>query len=73
LVQVLVGQVVHRLGEPDGIGLRSEQLPQARYAPVGARPGAVTAAVDNCQVGVFMGYVRHDHALLDFRLSLPKE
>jgi len=28
--------------------------------------------VDNCQVGVYMGYVsRHDHALLDFRLSLP--
>src|SRR5262249_1592243 len=30
--------------------------------------------VDNCQVGVFMGYVsHHDHALLDFRLSLPRE
>jgi SRSO17 transposase len=30
--------------------------------------------VDNCQVGVFMGYVsRHDHALLDFRLSLPQD
>src|SRR6266704_3417548 len=30
--------------------------------------------VDNCQVGVFMGYVsHHDHALLDFRLSLPEE
>src|SRR5256886_3164412 len=30
--------------------------------------------VDNCQVGVYMGYVsRHDHALLDFRLSLPQE
>ena len=30
--------------------------------------------VDNCQVGVFMGYVSaHDHALLDFRLSLPQE
>src|SRR5216683_2568488 len=30
--------------------------------------------VDTCQVGVYMGYVsRHDHALLDFRLSLPQE
>jgi SRSO17 transposase len=30
--------------------------------------------VDNCQVGVFMGYVSdQDHALLDFRLSLPEE
>jgi DDE superfamily endonuclease len=27
---------------------------------------------DHCPVGVFMGYVsRHDHAWLDFRLSLP--
>jgi SRSO17 transposase len=30
--------------------------------------------VDNCQVGVFMGYVsHHDHVLLDFRLYLPEE
>jgi SRSO17 transposase len=30
--------------------------------------------VDNCQVGVFMGYVsHHDHVLLDFRLSLPED
>src|SRR6266536_5489616 len=30
--------------------------------------------VDTCQVGVFMGYVSdQDHALLDFRLSLPEE
>jgi SRSO17 transposase len=29
--------------------------------------------VDNCQVGVFMGYVsHHNHVLLDFRLSLPE-
>jgi len=30
--------------------------------------------VDPCQVGVFLGYVsRHDHAVLDFRLSLPED
>ncbi len=30
--------------------------------------------VDNCQVGVFMGYVSgQEHAVLDFRLSLPEE
>src|SRR5262249_58697185 len=30
--------------------------------------------IDTCQVGVYMGYVsRRDHALLDFRLSLPAE
>ena len=30
--------------------------------------------VENCQVGVYLGYVsREDHALVDFRLYLPKE
>ena len=30
--------------------------------------------VENCQVGVYLGYVsRLDHALVDFRLYLPKE
>lgn len=30
--------------------------------------------IDNCQVGVFMGYVsRHEHAVVDTRLYLPKE
>ena len=30
--------------------------------------------VDNCQVGVYMGYVtRKEHALVDARLYLPKE
>ena len=37
-------------------------------------PQHLPALVDNCQVGVFMGYVsEEDHALLDFRLSLPQE
>ncbi len=36
--------------------------------------GGHRGKVDTWQVGVFMGYVsRHDHALLDFRLSLPEE
>src|SRR6202035_2297191 len=30
--------------------------------------------IENCQVGVYLGYVsRKDHALVDFRLYLPKE
>jgi SRSO17 transposase len=30
--------------------------------------------LDNCQVGIYLGYVsRHEHALVDFRLYLPKE
>ena len=32
------------------------------------------ARYQEAQVGVFMGYVsRHDHTLLDFRLSLPED
>ena len=30
--------------------------------------------IENCQVGIYLGYVsRRDHALVDFRLYLPKE
>ncbi len=30
--------------------------------------------IENCQIGVFLGYsTRHGHALLDRRLYLPKE
>ena len=30
--------------------------------------------IENCQVGIYLGYVsRHDHALVDVRLFLPKE
>jgi SRSO17 transposase len=30
--------------------------------------------IDNCQVGIYLGYVsRREHALVDFRLYLPKE
>src|SRR6266704_1702589 len=62
LVTVLVGQVVDRLGEPDGIiAFDPSSFPKR-------------GTVDNCQVGVYMGYVsRRDHVLLDFRLSLPED
>ena len=56
--------------------LRSQQLPEARHAFGGRQTAMVRhrGKVDNCQVGVFMGYVSHvDHTLLDFRLSLPEE
>jgi SRSO17 transposase len=74
---VLVGQVVAQLGEPDGV----IAFDPSSFPKRGAHSGGVKrqwcshrGKVDNCQVGVFMGYVsRHDHALLDFRLSLPKE
>jgi SRSO17 transposase len=75
LVQVLVGEVVERLGEPDGIiAFDPSSFPKRGTHSVGVKRQwcGHRGKVDNCQVGVYMGYVsRRDHALLDFRLSLP--
>ena len=77
LVTVLVGQVVARLGEPDGIiAFDPSSFPKRGTHSVGVKRQwcGHRGKIDNCQVGVYMGYVsRHDHALLDFRLYLPRE
>jgi len=77
LVAVLVGQVADELGEPDGIiAFDPSRFPKRGAPSVGVKRQwcGHRGKVDNCQVGVFMGYVSHrDHALLDFRLSLPEE
>jgi SRSO17 transposase len=77
LVQVLVGHVVERLGEPDGIiAFDPSSFPKRGTHSVGVKRQwcGHRGKVDNCQVGVFMGYVSgQEHALLDFRLSLPEE
>src|SRR6266704_2708715 len=77
LITVLVGQVVDHLGEPDGIiAFDPSSVPKRGTHSVGVKRQwcGHRGKVDNCQVGVYMGYVsRHDHALLDFRLSLPQE
>src|SRR5206468_7569198 len=77
LIEVLVGQVVDRFGEPDGIiAFDPSSFPKRGTHSVGVKRQwcGHRGKVDNCQVGVFMGYVsRLDHALLDFRLSLPEE
>jgi SRSO17 transposase len=77
LIQVLIGQVAERLGEPDGIiAFDPSSFPKRGTHSVGVKRQwcGHRGKVDNCQVGVFMGYVsRRDHALLDFRLSLPEE
>jgi SRSO17 transposase len=77
LVDVLVGQVVDQLGEPDGIiAFDPSSFPKRGTHSVGVKRQwcGHRGKVDTCQVGVFMGYVsRHDHALLDFRLYLPRE
>jgi SRSO17 transposase len=77
LIEVLVPQVVHRLGQPDGIiAFDPSSFPKRGTHSVGVKRQwcGHRGKVDNCQVGVFMGYVCDDeHALLDFRLSLPEE
>src|SRR4029450_13008871 len=77
LITVLVGQVVEQLGEPDGIiAFAPSSFPKRGTHSAGVKRQWCShrGKVDNCQVGVFMGYVsRHDQALLDFRLYLPKE
>ena len=77
LIEVLVPQVVHRLGQPDGIiAFDPSSFPKRGTHSVGVKRQwcGHRGKVDNCQVGVFMGYVCDDeHALLDFRLYLPEE
>ena len=75
LLTVLVREVVERLGEPEGVSaFDPSSFPKRGTHLVGVKRQWCShrGKVDHCQVGVFMGYVsRHDHALLDFRLSLP--
>src|SRR5262245_32511525 len=59
LVQVLVGEVVERLGEPDGIiAFDPSSFPKRGTHSVGVKRQwcGHRGKVDNCQVGVFMGY-----------------
>ena len=77
LVKVLVGEVVEQLGEPDGIiAFNPSSFPKRGTHAVGVKRQwcGHRGKGDNCQVGVSMGYVSsHDHAVLDFRLSLPED
>src|ERR671936_1142696 len=77
LVTVLGGQVAERLGAPDGIiAFDPSSFPKRGTHSVGVKRQwcGHRGKVDNCQVGVFMGYVSgQEHALLDFRLALPEE
>src|SRR5712691_10664499 len=77
LIEILVGQVVDQLGAPDGIiAFDPSSFPKRGTHSVGVKRQwcGHRGKVDNCQVGVFMGYVSdQDHAWLDFRLSLPED
>src|SRR5882762_4094418 len=69
LIHVLVDEVADQLGEPDGIiAFDPSSFPKRGTHSVGVKRQWCShrGKVDNCQVGVFMGYVsRHDHVLLD--------
>jgi SRSO17 transposase len=77
LIEVLMGQVVERLGDPNGvIAFAPSSFPKRGTHSVGVKRQwcGHRGKGDNCQVGVFMGYVSgQEHALLDFRVSLPEE
>ena len=76
LTDELVRQVGERLGEGEGV-LVFDPSAFAKSGQdsvgVGRQWCGRLGKVDNCQVAVYMGYVsRHEHALVDTRLFLPK-
>jgi len=77
LQQALARQVGREFGQADGvIVFDPSAFPKKGKQSVGvARQWCGRLGkIDNCQVGVYMGYVsREEHALLDMRLYLPKE
>jgi SRSO17 transposase len=73
----LARQVGAEIGEADGvIVFDPSAFPKKGNASVGVQRQwcGRLGKIDNCQVGVYMGYVsRIEHALVDVRLYLPKE
>src|SRR5262245_4317764 len=77
LLDELVRQVGTALGEPDGVlVLDPSAFPKKGTESVGVQRQwcGRLGKVDNCQVGLYLGYVsRREHALVDVRLYLPQE
>jgi SRSO17 transposase len=77
LLTELVRQVADRLGEPDGVLVFDPSaFPKKGTESVGVQRQwcGRLGKIDNCQVGIYLGYVsRREQALVDFRLYLPKE
>jgi SRSO17 transposase len=73
----LLGYVAEHLGDADGVLVVDETgfLKKGTKSCGVARQYSGTAGrIENCQVGVFLGYAtRHGRALLDRALYLPKE
>ncbi len=76
LLGELVRQVASELGETDGILVFDPSaFPKKGTESVGVQRQwcGRLGKIDNCQVGIFLGYVsRRDHVLVDTRLYLPK-
>jgi len=77
LLTELVRQVGTELGEADGVLVFDPSaFPKKGTESVGVQRQwcGRLGKIDNCQVGIYLGYVsRREHALVDFRLYLPRE
>jgi SRSO17 transposase len=77
LLTELTRQVGVGLGEPDAVLVFDPSaFPKKGTESVGVQRQwcGRLGKVDNCQVGVYLGYVsRQEHALVDVRLFLPRE
>jgi SRSO17 transposase len=77
LLEELTRQVGSQLGEPDGVIVFDPSAfpKKGRHSAAVARQWCGRLGkIDNCQVGIFMGYVaRSEHALVDVRLYVPRE
>jgi SRSO17 transposase len=77
LVTELARQVGAELGAPDGVLIFDPSaFPKKGDASAGVQRQwcGRLGKVDNCQVGVYLGYAsRTEHALVDCRLYVPKE
>src|SRR5471032_266964 len=77
MVTELARQIAAELGEDDGVLV----FDPSAFAKKGTESVGVQrqwcgrlGKIENCQVGIYLGYVsRREHALVDFRLFLPKE
>jgi SRSO17 transposase len=77
LLTELARQVGTELGQNDGVLVFDPSaFPKQGTESVGVQRQwcGRLGKIDNCQVGIYLGYVsRLEHALVDFRLYLPKE
>jgi len=77
LLGELTRQVAHEIGRPDAVLVFDPSaFPKKGTASVGVQRQwcGRLGKVENCQVGVFLGYVSDvEHLLVDFRLYLPAE